>query len=794
MSSKRVTSASHLRLLNELVGSQKPPDLYNLRHIIDELDDNAEDFAYELEMVSLKEKVVSIIRQNREYERKIEEADRRIGSLVRNYQMITNKKLLHQLKEEAFETDHRLKESKDHGLSEFSLEGRKKLRSYEHFIFLLQTEPKYLSFMIVHDKGSAITMHKHLLGELFGFITTPREGYLMLKIFEASLKEEIKSKIDDPTEFVRGNPRIIAMAIDFYRSCCFTSLFSSIQPLLVETIHAKYSNLSLDPIIIYKDLMKEANKNMKQDITPKEALSVPGVQERLQHGVNNLIKVCDRFIDIFCSEEFIEEIEFGIRYLSRCLWENLLEKFPRTEKRQLLKVIAHVVYKRFIGNCILVPDEYGIIKLRAGESIDHDSRTNLRSICNLLIAAATGQKSFSACNDITDIYQNLALTQFLRDGHERFKEFFRQFMVVETPEDYYEINQFTDDASICPPQVNIKLSELILLHQRVHEQRQMLCPSSSDPLSKVLDELGPPPFTVAISSESANDKDLGRITLTLKNPKSTSLSHDEVETVKAIKVKQAIIELIKQRPRCPDLHEVFFSKIEPKESQSYLLMKQHLSGKVSNDFKKQSVLFSTHGESLSTLLDFVLLNIKVINAPNFDVIARHILDDLKMKIENRERFRSEVERLKWTHQMLEDKREHNAKVLESYKNYINKCLDNLREASNYHMERTSKKIACLKYTALKLHSKGILIDLEGVERKKWKDAVFQIRPLPSEVGLFQIRLLFKTMEVACIKLELQYLLELQFKNQTEIEIMDKAKINVILLLYLLDKKFYSAWD
>ena len=782
--------------MNEMIQNNNPPELYNLRHIIDELDDNGGDFADELQMLAVKEKVISVIRSNRECEAKIEEADRRIGSLVRNYKMLTNKALLHHLKEEAFSTEHR--QPKDHGINDFSLEGKRRLRGYEHLVYLLQTQPKYMSFMIVHDLGSSLSFHKHLLSEMFEFLTTPRDAYLMLMIFKAALKEEIKSTISDPDEFVRGSPRIISMAVDIYRSLFRGSLFSTIQPLVVEMVYAKHANLNVDPISIYKQLMIENNKNMPHNFNAKEALSNPEVRDRLHAAVNNLIKVCDRFIDIFCSEEFIEEIPYGIRYLARCLWEMLKEKFPQIEQRKLLRIIAHFVYNKLIGACVQAPDGYGIIRLKPGERMSKDARHNLCSISKLLADAATGQRSFIAYQDVTDMYQSLALTQFLSDGHQRFKEFFRQVMIVESPEDSYEVNQFTDEALISPPTVTFKYSDLILLHHRVYEQRNILCPSTSDALNEVLDSLGPAPEAAVRSAESASKDKVdcqGFVKLNLKNPKAAFITAQEVQCLKAIKVKQAIIELIKQRPKSTDLHEVFFSPIRVEEAQSFIHRKQQLARSVSNEVKKQSVLFSTHGETLQTLLDFVLLNLKVINATNFDEISRQILADLKQKIENRELLKSELERLKSTLEMVEEKRQYNAKVLEYYKNYLKKCLDNMRCVSLNRIEKSSGKTVCLKYTALKLSAKGILIDLEGLEKKKWKEAVFEIRPLPNEVGLFQIRLLFKGgMEVASVKLELQYLLELHFKNQKEMNLTDKARINVILLLYLLDKKFYKAWD
>lgn len=115
-----------------------------------------------------------------------------------------------------------------------------------------------------------------------------------------------------------------------------------------------------------------------------------------------------------------------------------------------------------------------------------------------------------------------------------------------------------------------------------------------------------------------------------------------------------------------------------------------------------------------------------------------------------------------------------------------RAVKNLQK--NNHGKLKSK--ITLKYTAAKLLEKGILLEIDGLPQSQFKNVLFEISPTESN-GIFTIRGKFMGVEMEKIDIDIQNLLKLQFEGAPIMDIFGKAKINVNLLLYLLNRKFYG---
>jgi Ras GTPase-activating-like protein IQGAP2/3 len=142
-------------------------------------------------------------------------------------------------------------QSDPHSLTGIDKASRQRLELYQHLIYLLQTEPKYLARLL-----SALTLHqvvgqhtKYPLVEssvlsIFGYATNPREEYLLInlckvrKLFcmqnrngnkemyilfyltlffiQYCIKEEIK-KVQSVQEFLRGNYAFMKLIVQTNR-------------------------------------------------------------------------------------------------------------------------------------------------------------------------------------------------------------------------------------------------------------------------------------------------------------------------------------------------------------------------------------------------------------------------------------------------------------------------------------------------------------------------------------------------------------------------------------------------
>lgn len=101
-----------------------------------------------------------------------------------------------------------------------------------------------------------------------------------------------------------------------------------------------------------------------------------------------------------------------------------------------------------------------------------------------------------------------------------------------------------------------------------------------------------------------------------------------------------------------------------------------------------------------------------------------------------------------------------------------------------------RKIKKAKYSANHLLEKGVLVSLDGVPSSQLKNVQFEI--VATEIkGVYSVRGRFMGVEVDKINIDVQDLLKHQFEGQPILDLFGKAKINVNLLLHLLNKKFHT---
>ncbi|XP_042372300.1 ras GTPase-activating-like protein IQGAP1, partial [Plectropomus leopardus] len=101
-----------------------------------------------------------------------------------------------------------------------------------------------------------------------------------------------------------------------------------------------------------------------------------------------------------------------------------------------------------------------------------------------------------------------------------------------------------------------------------------------------------------------------------------------------------------------------------------------------------------------------------------------------------------------------------------------------------------KKLPALSYSATRLHEKGVLLEIEDLPATQFKNVVFDIVPGP-EKGTFNVKARFLGVEMEEFLLKYQDLLQLQYEGVAVMKMFDKAKVNVNLLIFLLNKKFFK---
>lgn len=109
-----------------------------------------------------------------------------------------------------------------------------------------------------------------------------------------------------------------------------------------------------------------------------------------------------------------------------------------------------------------------------------------------------------------------------------------------------------------------------------------------------------------------------------------------------------------------------------------------------------------------------------------------------------------------------------------------------------HNHGKLKSKTTLRYTGAKLQEKGVLLEIEGLPHSQFKNVSFEIAPTENN-GVFTVKGKFMGVEIEKIDIDIQKLLELQFEGYPVMNMFGRAKINVNLLLFLLNRKFYGKF-
>lgn len=165
-----------------------------------------------------------------------------------------------------------------------------------------------------------------------------------------------------------------------------------------------------------------------------------------------------------------------------------------------------------------------------------------------------------------------------------------------------------------------------------------------------------------------------------------------------------------------------------------------------------------------------------------DELAKDILNQRR----HRQRRKAELVKLQAVLRGLSAKAAFYEGQGDYYSQYIQACLGHLAPGSK--SSGRGKKQPALRYTAAQLLDKGVLLGIEGLPTSHFRDVVFDIAP-GGEVGTFDVHARFLGVDMEHFRLHYQDLLQLQYEGVAVMKLFDKAKVNVNLLLFLLNKRF-----
>ncbi|KAG8524646.1 Ras GTPase-activating-like protein IQGAP2 [Galemys pyrenaicus] len=802
-----------------LVGSENPP-LSVIRKFVHLLDQSDLDFQEELEVARLREEVVTKIRANQQLEKDLNLMDIKIGLLVKNRitleDVISHRTKLNKKKGGEMQI---LNNTDNQGIKSLSKERRKTLETYQQLFYLLQTNPTYLAKLIFQmPQNKSTKFMDTVIFTLYNYASNQREEYLLLKLFKTALEEEIQSKVDQVQDIVTGNPTVIKMVVSFNRGARGqNTLRQLLAPVVKEIINDTSLIINTNPVDVYKAWVNqletqtgEASK-LPYDVTTEQALTYPEVKNKLEASIENLRRVTDKVLNSIISS--LDLLPYGLRYVAKVLKNSIHEKFPDATEDELLKIVGNLLYYRYMNPTIVAPDGFDIIDMTAGGQITPDQRRNLGSVAKVLQHAASN-KLFEGENEHLSSMNN-----YLTETYQEFRKYFKEACNVLEPEEKFNMDKYTDVVMVSKPVIYISIEEIINTHSLLLEHRDAIAPDKQDLLNELLELLGDVPSVESFLGEGAIDPNDPNKTNTLNQLSKTEISlyltskYDvgDGEAIDGqslmIKTKKLIIDVIRNQPgsTLTEILETPATEQQEINHSTDMVSRAIIDSRTPEEMKTSQSMAADAQLPLEQKKRKIQRNLRtleqtgLVSSKNkYQDILSNIAKDIRYQRIHRKLRKAELAKLQQTLDALNNKSAFYEEQVNYYDTYIKTCLDNLKRKNcrrsikldGKEEPKGTKRSKPVRYTAAKLHEKGVLLGIDDVQTNQFKNVTFDIIST-EDVGIFDVRSKFLGVEMEKVQLNIQDLLQMQYEGVAVMKMFDKAKVNVNLLIYLLNKKFYG---
>uniref|UniRef100_A0A674E1M9 IQ motif containing GTPase activating protein 2 n=1 Tax=Salmo trutta TaxID=8032 RepID=A0A674E1M9_SALTR len=798
-----------------LTGAQDPP-LSVVRKFVHLLEQSSLDLLEEQEVTRLREEVVTKIRSNQQMEKDLNLMDIKIGLLVKN-RITLQDVVSHSKKLTVKKSKEELAAGDRQGIKALSKDKRKKLEAYQHLFYLLQTNPSYLAKLIFQmPQNKSTKFMDTVIFTLYNYASNQREEYLLLKLFKTALEEEIKSKVDQIQDIVTGNPTVIKMVVSFNRGARgHNTLRQLLAPVVKEIIEDKGLGINTNPVEVYKAWVNQLETNtgeaskLPYEVTPDQAMSHEEVRAKLESSSRALRTATDKVLNSIVSS--LDNIPYGMRYVAKVLKNSLHEKFPDATEDELLKIVGNLLYYRYMNPAIVAPDGFDIIDMSAGGQLHSDQRRNLGSVAKMLQHAAAN-KLFEGENA-----HMTPMNNYISQTYQKFRVFFQAACDVPEPEEKFNVDEYSDMVTLCKPVIYISIDEIINTHSLVLEHLEAISPDHNDLLHELLQDLGPAGIAkhifLCFSGEGVVDPNnpnkestlsqlaKTQISLSLTN-KFELLEGDDKDTKGLMmKTKKLIMDVIRIQPgdTLPETLETPASGLQPSTPHlRYFSIKwKRADAQAPEGLKSSQAVLEDRQLPLEQKKRKILRNLRtleqaglVTTGNKYQDLINDISKDIRYQRRYRQRRKAELVKLQQTLSALNSKTAFYQDQTNYYDTYIRTCLDNLNRKKVEEKGSKKWKHQSLKYTAARLHEKGVILEIEGLQTNQFKNVMFDISP-SEEVGDFEVKAKFMGVEMEKVQLHFQDLLQLQYDGVAVMKMFDKAKVNVNLLIFLLNKKFYG---
>ncbi|EDV26283.1 uncharacterized protein TRIADDRAFT_37304 [Trichoplax adhaerens] len=777
------------------------------------LDETQKDFNEELELQKLRSHIVTSIRANLKLEKDLSSMDVKIGLLVKN--RITLQDVVHQ--------NRALKKiNKDvtnvNGIDVLIKERTHQLEGYQSLFYLLQTEPKYLAKLIFEMPQSRSNRFvETAILTIFNYAANTREEFLLIKLFNTSLQEEVLNRVNSIEDIVENNPLVVKLAVQFNRGNrsqnCLKEIFGSvIQPV----INSKDS-YDLDPMNIYKawlhhleSISGEASQ-LPHNINTEQALKYPEVKKKLAECINKLKALIADIVGAIVPAA--AKLPYALRCVAMTLRKCLEKKFPN-DKDIALKAVGHFIICRYMHPALIAPDAFDVIPFNVENPLTTHQRHCLASVASLLQRAAINNTFGNESPYLSSIDDTIS------ESFAKLRTFLCEASTVEEPGERFQLDQYSEYAMLRKPTIYISIREICNIHKLVADFENEIAPNTDDPLREVLSDLGSPlseseliGYSFIDVPSDTNDpiaidavrEDLAKteVCLTLTNRfdiKGDNRTSDVSSLFNGTKNLTADVIRVQRGSTLASILDTPSSKEESEKYKAIIsnraskiaLISQVTQSQVKGTQKKEP------GPEKHASLEKVKIRIKeglqvleekgLTSSKNgYGSVLREIAKDILNRRLYRKNRKIEILRLREAQVVLDDKIKDYVEQMDYYNKYIKTCIENMALSSK---KKKDKKSSALKYTAARLHEKNIVLSIAGLQSHQYKNVTIEIAST-DDSSKFKIHAKIIGTTMDSILLDFEHLLELQYEGIPSIKVFNAVMFDVNSLIGLLNRKFYG---
>ncbi|KAI8870707.1 hypothetical protein GQ42DRAFT_178401 [Ramicandelaber brevisporus] len=712
---------------------------------------------------------------------------------------------------------------------------RRKVESYQHLFYLLQTQPEYLARLMASMNQNP-SAHSTMGGfvesvvSMFGFAHDGRDEYLLLRLIRTAIAEELRM-VNEIRDFLRGNPILIKLTVQYSRRPHeFQYLRSLLRPTVDRIAGDHNLSLSTNPVEVYNEVVSAEERRTGQasgrpyNVSAEVALCDTQTRMQLQENLRTLQDITDHLVNSIIAS--LDHLPYGIRYIARELYDQLMAKLPMEQPATVLKVVGHLVFYRFISPALIAPDKSGVV----------DAQVEVRALKNL---AQVGKvlNQISVGREFRDEDTMASLNATVATHAARFAEFTRHVIDVPDPESHFDVDQYWDFALTHAPQLYINPASVFSMHNMVVENIHIVAPDPHDRLHIILNELGAVPDKTNGTSAALRGT---AVRLDLKdrwadeagNRASAEINKNWVEAkrlvlyILRIQSGSNLLDII--RKPSTDLEEERFAELLRQDVLRRTVPvaphDPHLPPPAAGGTPVPTTrimpggMQDLQGMSFADAKYDVELRLKRLEAykmcseaDGYRSVLMAIGRDLQEKHARRQRRRKDAQSLTRTIEALSDKSAYLNDQLQAYYDYIKMSLDGfVRHGQQrvrrvlpftkqyYHLKELREShtgiptFGSFKYSAKDLHKKGVLVSIHGYSQQQFNR--ISITVSSQTIGVFDIKVNYLGMPVkdGAVQLLLDDLLELQSNNRNVIKLFDDTvEVNVNLLVFLINKKFFS---